>query len=90
MATDRIAQIETLLDAAVSAIASRDWETAETSVLQIELILSTIPDYETGTQSSKYREGVAQIRRAIEQQRTASGGIQTTTVKYVEPTNGSC
>jgi len=87
-----VAQFQSHLDAARTAIGITDYTTAESEALQAQTCLAGIPDGELDGNRVEWRETIrdllANIRRAAGEQRTtAAGGVQRTKTTYAKTTD---
>ena len=81
-----ISDLDTYITAARAAIGSADWVTAEISILQAEAELAITPDTRGGDHEMRYRaDAISSLRKAINQKRASSLGVQTTKHTYVDP-----
>lgn len=85
------ATLRTKLDAAVTAIAAGNWETAEDELLQAEGILAGLPDGSAdGINTSWARDQIDRLYRRIRARRQAKEGLQFTNITYKRPGAPSC
>ena len=82
------ATIGTYIDAAITAIGSGDWATAEAKLLQAETALVGVPDTKLGDDEITWgRAEIQKLRRDIQQRRNASAGIRQTKITYARPSD---
>jgi len=85
------ATVNTLGDAASTAIAAGDWATALTKALAAQAQLSVLPDseYQAGGQTVlRYdRRAVESLVANIRRQQSAALGMQQTKISYARPTD---
>lgn len=83
------AQIDTLTASANVAIASADWGTAETDLMQAKTLMVSHPQEWAHGQISTKREiaSIDSLITDVRRRRAASRGIQRSNITYVRPTS---
>jgi hypothetical protein len=92
MAVDRVALLNTLMDASVAALASGDYSTAVNKALAAQGILATLPQVSRsagtggGSQAAQWDgQAIDSYVKRLRQQQGASLGIQSVPIQFVEP-----
>lgn len=82
------------VEAASTAIVAGDWSTAETQAAAAQAVLTALPDSEFDGNRTNFetcQRGVEALLRTIERGQsrsagTAAGGMRSTLINYVDPT----
>ena len=84
----RASSLDTIVDDVVSYISSKDWDSAENSLLQAEAIIAITPDMNREASGLRYqREAISNLRKLLNSKRGAK--ITTLRVRHCRPTDGS-
>lgn len=84
----RVAQLDTLIDEAVTAIAGANWSEASSKLTQAETIVAFIPDMNREASSIRYRQqAIKDLQDRIAKKRAS--GIVTVKTRHCRPSDGS-
>jgi hypothetical protein len=84
----RVAQLDTLIDEAVTAIGSSDWSGASSKLTQAEAIVAFIPDMNREANGIRYRQqAIKQLQDRITKK--LSSGVVTIKSRHCRPSDGS-
>ena len=75
--------VNTKVDAAITAIGSSDWTTAEKRLLEAEAALAAMPDSRMADNSLEWdRQAIARMIAHVQRKQRASGGLAISHVEY--------
>lgn len=80
-----IAQVQAKIDSAVTAIEAEDWSTAKTKLLAAKALLSVLPSRSAaeGSETEIDAGQIDSLLKLVNKELTASQGIQSTLIEYV-------